>query len=81
MKTRIKSEEDRDYYDMPNGASVIALTETMNFCRGNVIKYVARAGRKSSTSELEDLRKARWYLEREIATLEARHGCRRSEAQ
>lgn len=40
----------------------------LNFLRGNVIKYVARAGRKDD--ELQDLKKAKWYLEREIKRLE-----------
>lgn len=52
-----------------NGAEVIDITEWMNFNRGNVIKYVARAGSKSAGTELEDLKKALWYLEREIARI------------
>jgi len=40
----------------------------LGFNRGNVIKYVARAGRKDD--ELEDLNKASWYLQREIKNLE-----------
>lgn len=42
----------------------------LGFCLGNTIKYIARAGKKPETSELVDLRKARWYLDREIARLE-----------
>lgn len=48
----------------------------LNFNLGNVIKYVARCGRKKTsgksaeTKALEDLKKARWYIEREIATRE-----------
>lgn len=42
----------------------------LNFARGNVVKYVARAGKKDRTKELEDLRKARKYIELEIAHLE-----------
>ena len=38
------------------------------FCLGNVIKYVSRAGRKSNVSEIEDLKKARWYLDRWISS-------------
>jgi len=38
----------------------------MNFNLGNVIKYVCRAGLKSNDS-IEDLRKAAWYLSREIS--------------
>lgn len=37
----------------------------LGFNLGNVVKYVARAGHKGEA--LEDLRKARWYIEREIA--------------
>ena len=37
----------------------------LNFNRGNIIKYVARAGKKDN--ELQDLRKALDYLQREIA--------------
>lgn len=49
---------------------MIDLTQYLNFCRGNVVKYVCRAGKKDAARELEDLRKAAWYLEREIARLE-----------
>jgi len=52
-----------------NGAEVIDITEHMNFCRGNAVKYLARAGVKSKTTELEDLRKAAWYVQREIERL------------
>ena len=44
----------------------------LNFNLGNVVKYVARSGRKKSPGKsmdakaLEDLKKARWYIEREI---------------
>nr|DAX49939.1 MAG TPA: nucelotide kinase [Caudoviricetes sp.] len=50
-----------------NGAEVIDLTEHLSFCAGNVVKYVCRAGRKDSDKHVEDLEKARWYLDREIA--------------
>lgn len=42
----------------------------LNFSRGNVVKYVARAGRKVGADEIDDLRKARVYLDREIRRLE-----------
>lgn len=41
----------------------------LNYHLGNTLKYVSRAGRKQN--QLEDLKKARWYLSREIETLEA----------
>lgn len=42
----------------------------LGFCLGNVVKYVSRAGRKPDVNVIEDLRKARWYLDREIQWLE-----------
>jgi len=41
---------------------------SLNFNKGNILKYVARAGKKDN--ELQDLRKALDYLQREIAYLE-----------
>jgi hypothetical protein len=40
----------------------------LNFSLGNVIKYVARSGRKTD-NPIEDLEKAKWYIEREIEKL------------
>ena len=40
----------------------------LNFNLGNTVKYIARAGRKAEL--IEDLRKARWYLDREISILQ-----------
>lgn len=40
----------------------------LNYHLGNVVKYVSRAGKKGAT--LEDLKKAKWYLDREIQRLE-----------
>ena len=40
----------------------------LGFHLGNVVKYVARSGRKGS--RLDDLKKARWYLDREIGRIE-----------
>jgi Protein of unknwon function (DUF3310) len=41
----------------------------LGFCLGNAVKYIARAAHKGAL--LEDLKKARWYLDREIARLES----------
>lgn len=43
------------------------------FNRGNAIKYIARAGLKDPSKEIEDLKKAEWYLAREIARLEKKN--------
>lgn len=45
--------------------------QQLNFPRGNAVKYISRAGKKDATKEIEDLRKAVWYLKREIECLEA----------
>lgn len=59
------------HYTQYPGIEIIDLTQHMNFCRGNAVKYLARAGVKDPSKELEDLNKARWYVEREIKRLEA----------
>lgn len=41
-----------------------------SFCLGNTVKYISRAGKKSGNDMLQDLKKARWYLDREIARME-----------
>lgn len=41
----------------------------LNFCRGNAVKYIARAGKKNKLTEIQDLEKAVWYLQHEIKTL------------
>lgn len=43
----------------------------LGFHRGNAVKYIARAGLKDSSKEIEDLEKACWYLRREIERLRA----------
>jgi hypothetical protein len=42
----------------------------LGFCLGNAVKYISRAGKKDPSKTLEDLRKARWYLDREISRRE-----------
>jgi hypothetical protein len=60
------------HYHKASGVEVIVAIEAwgLGFCLGNVIKYVARAGRKDSGTRIEDLHKARWYLNRELEALE-----------
>lgn len=41
----------------------------LDFCLGNVIKYLSRAGKKDPKKEIEDLEKALWYLQRRIEHL------------
>lgn len=56
------------YTSHPSGIECIAVTEYMNFCVGNAMKYLWRAGQKGDV--LEDLKKARWYIDREIQRLQ-----------
>lgn len=41
---------------------------SLGFCLGNAVKYICRADKKNN--RLEDLKKARWYLDREISNME-----------
>lgn len=53
--------------DNPYEAIKVIEAWDLSFCLGNTVKYIARAGKKSAETELQDLEKARWYLDREIA--------------
>lgn len=52
------------YTQHPSGVECIQVTECMNFCLGNAVKYIWRADLKHDA--IEDLKKAQWYLAREI---------------
>jgi hypothetical protein len=52
------------YTSHPSGIECIQITEHMNFNLGTVFKYLWRADKKGVP--LQDLEKARWYLDREI---------------
>ena len=60
------------HYENGKGYDIIDVCKdyALNFNRGNILKYVARAGKKQD--ELQDLRKALDYLQREIAYLESK---------
>lgn len=56
-----------DHYNgHPSGIECIEVVRHMNFNLGNVVKYVWRAGLKGNTPTIQDLEKARWYLDDEI---------------
>lgn len=63
----------KHYTQHPSGVECIQITEHMNFCLGNALKYIWRAGLKVD-DPVQDLRKAVWYLNREIQKLEREHG-------
>jgi hypothetical protein len=56
------------HYRWLNGLEVIDITEQLNFNLGNVIKYTLRSAHKGK--RLEDLKKAVWYIQREISRIE-----------
>jgi len=56
------------YTGHPSGIECIQITEHMGFNLGNAIKYIWRADLKNDA--IEDLKKARWYLDREIGKRE-----------
>ncbi len=58
------------YTSHPSGVECITITEHLNFCLGNAVKYIWRCGVKESADPIEDLKKAVWYLNREISRLE-----------
>ena len=54
-----------NHYNFGN-IQVLDLTQHLPFCEGNVVKYCARAGRKDGESKLDDLLKAKVYLDKAI---------------
>ena len=54
------------YTSHPSGVECIDVVEHMTFNAGNAVKYLWRAGLKGGAPRLEDLKKARWYIDREL---------------
>lgn len=54
--------------DNPYEAIKVIEAWELGFCLGNTVKYISRAGKKDAA--LQDLKKARWYLDREISNQE-----------
>lgn len=81
VKDDNKHPADAECHDNTNpnyyrqGIEVIDFIECygLNFHRGNAVKYIARAGKKDPSKESEDLRKAIWYLQRELQRIESEH--------
>lgn len=78
-RTCYKSEDNINhpshYTSHPSGIECIDIAEHHDFCIGNAIKYLWRAGLKSEDGiskkekQIEDLKKAIWYIKREIKHL------------
>lgn len=56
------------YTQHPSGIEAIEITQYMNFCVGNAMKYLWRAGLKDDY--VQDLKKSRWYIDKEIERIE-----------
>jgi hypothetical protein len=54
----------KHYTSHPSGVECIQITEHMGFNLGNALKYIWRADLKEDP--IEDLEKARWYVDREL---------------
>lgn len=65
MKTEDAVNHPKHYCNHKSGVECIEVSETMNFNVGNAFKYLFRCGDKGRP--VEDMEKACWYLEREIA--------------
>lgn len=64
-----------DYYggeDNPYEAIKVIEAWDLGFHLGTAVKYISRMGKKSGEPSTRDLRKAVWYMQREIARLENR---------
>lgn len=68
MKEQINHPQHYGGADNPYEAIKVIEAWGLGFSLGNTVKYISRAGKKDS--EIQDLKKARWYLDREIERLE-----------
>lgn len=61
-----KINHPKHYTNHPSGIECIEITQHHDFCIGNAIKYLWRAGIKDADTEVEDLEKAIWYINKKI---------------
>jgi hypothetical protein len=71
------------YGGADNPYEVIKVIEAwhLGFHTGNALKYIARAGKKPQSSDIEDLEKARWYLSRAVDQIDIELIARRQKGQ
>lgn len=60
----------KHYNSHPSGVEAIDIIEHFTFNVGSAVKYLWRAGLKPDESDIHDLKKAIWYLQREVQKLE-----------
>ena len=54
------------YKENPVGIECIEITKHLNFCLGNALKYIWRVGFGGKEDNIQDLKKAIWYLNKQI---------------
>lgn len=72
MKTETEQVNHPNHYGGTNNTyETINVIEAwkLGFNLGNTIKYISRAGKKGTDKTIQDLEKAKWYLQREIDNL------------
>jgi len=67
LTVEVSSTNPSHYRIHPSGVECITVTEHMGFNLGNAVKYIWRADLKNDDGGLEDLKKAEWYIKREIS--------------
>lgn len=70
VKSQIKKQS---YYSFPNGVEAEDICRYLSFNLGNVVKYICRAGKKDKNTKIQDLVKARDYLNNEIELCEEKN--------
>lgn len=70
MSNKVDHPEHYGGKENPYEAIKVIEAWRLDFCLGNTIKYISRAGNKDSDKEMEDLQKALWYLQRRIEQIQ-----------
>ena len=68
VETRSDPTNPPHYRSNPSGVECIEVTQHMNFCLGNAMKYLWRCGLKRTEKPVVDLKKAVWYINIRIVT-------------
>jgi hypothetical protein len=75
MLKKIEAIHHPAHYGGDTVYEAIKVIEAWELCfhLGNTVKYISRAGKKNPAKLLQDLKKARWYLDRKIQGIEKRN--------
>lgn len=72
MSEQVNHQKHYGGADNPYEAIKVIEAWDLGFCLGNTVKYISRAGKKETDKNVQDLEKARWYLDREIEKLKSK---------